>query len=120
MIQDITKNNMDYQISAPGDHRINFSERSIQTLNNHFVSILHVCDTEYPYNQWDIMIKQTVIILNMVQTSRINPKISAYNQLWGIFNVEKLHLHHQDARPSYINAYKKEEHGLITVLWDFI
>jgi hypothetical protein len=35
------------------------------------------------------LIKQTVITLNMVRPSRINPKLSAYNQLWGIFNFEK-------------------------------
>ena len=80
---------MDYQISAPGDHRLKFLEGSLQFFKNHFVSIIHGCDPEYPSNQWDILIKQSVITLNMVQPSRINPEISAYNQLWGIFNFEK-------------------------------
>jgi hypothetical protein len=35
------------------------------------------------------LIKQTAMTLNMVQPSRINPKLSAYNQLWGIFNFKK-------------------------------
>ena len=57
---------MDYQIAAPGDHRLNFAERAIQNFNNHFFSILHGCDTKYPANQWYRLIKQAVIKLNMV------------------------------------------------------
>ena len=56
----------------------------------------------------------------MVGPPQKNTNLSAYNQLWGIFNFEKLHLHHQGARSSYMNAHKKEAHGLIMVLWDFI
>ena len=44
MIEDITKNNIDYQIAAPGDHRLNFLERAIQKFKNNFVSILHWFD----------------------------------------------------------------------------
>ena len=66
MVEEITNNKMDYQIAAPGYHRLNFSERAIQTFKNNFVSILHGCNPEYPANQWDILIKQTLITLNMV------------------------------------------------------
>jgi hypothetical protein len=89
MIAEIEERAMDYQIAAPGDHRLNFAERAIQTFKNHFVSILHGCDPEFPANQWDRLIKQTVMTLNMVRPSRLNPKLSAYNQLWGVFNFEK-------------------------------
>ncbi len=89
MIAEIEERAMDYQIAAPGDHRLNFAERAIQTFKNHFVSVLHGCDPAFPANQWDRLIKQTVMTLNMVRPSRINPKLSAYNQLWGIFNFEK-------------------------------
>ena len=41
IIEEITSNNMDYQIAAPEDHRLKFEERSIQMFKNHFVSILH-------------------------------------------------------------------------------
>ena len=107
---------MDYQIAAPGDHRLKFSERSIQMFKNNFVSIIHGCDRQYLSNQWDSLIQQAVIIL-MVRPSRINPKLSEYNQLWGVFRCEKLHFYHQGARSSYMNAQNKEKHGLITALW---
>ena len=79
MIEDITKNNMGYKIAAPGDHRLNFSERANKTFKNRFVSILHGCYPWYISNHWGILIKQAVITLNMVQPSIINPKLSAYN-----------------------------------------
>ena len=83
------KEKMDYQIAAPGDHRLNFAERAIQTFKNHFVSALHGCDPKFPANQWDRLVPQAVMTLNMVRPSRINPRLSAYNQIHGIFNYEK-------------------------------
>ena len=58
MIAEIEERTMDYQIAAPGDHRLNFAERAIQTFKNHFVSVLHGCDPEFPANQWDRLINQ--------------------------------------------------------------
>jgi hypothetical protein len=89
MIAEIELRQMDYQIASPGDHRLNFAERAIQTFKNHFIAVLHGCDPQFPANQWDRLIPQAVMTLNMVRPSRINPKLSAYNQLWGIFNFEK-------------------------------
>jgi hypothetical protein len=89
MITEIEKRQMNYQIAAPGDHRLNFAERAIQTFKNHFVSVLHGCDPQFPANQWDRLLPQAVMTLNMVRPSRLNPKLSAYNQLWGNFNFEK-------------------------------
>jgi hypothetical protein len=89
MITEIERRSMDYQIAAPGDHRLNFAERAIQTFKNHFVSVLHGCDPQFPANQWDRLLPQTVMTLNMVRPSRLNPRLSAYNQLWGPFNFER-------------------------------
>ena len=89
MIAEIEKRAMNYQIAAPGDHRLNFAERAIQTFKNHFVSVLHGCDPHFPANQWDRLLPQTVMTLNMVRPSRLNPKLLAYNQLWGLFNFDK-------------------------------
>ena len=89
MITRMEQEKMDFQIAAPGDHRLNFAERAIQTFKNHFVSVLHGCDPQFPANQWDRLVPQAVMTLNMVRPSRINPRLSAYNQIHGIFNYEK-------------------------------
>jgi hypothetical protein len=51
MVAEMEKHNMNYQIAAPCDHRLNFAERAIQTFKNHFVSTLHGCDPAFPSNQ---------------------------------------------------------------------
>jgi hypothetical protein len=41
---------------------------------------------------WDELIPQAVITLNLLRTSRLNPKFSAYNQLFGIFDFNRMPL----------------------------
>jgi len=36
----IREQRMEYQLASPGDHRINYAERAIQTYKNHFISTL--------------------------------------------------------------------------------
>ncbi|OEU07083.1 hypothetical protein FRACYDRAFT_198400 [Fragilariopsis cylindrus CCMP1102] len=85
LILEIEKKGLDYQIASPGDHRLNHAERAIQTFKNHFIAVLYGCDSTFPAKQWDRIIKQAVMTLNMCRPSRINPKLSAYQQVWGNF-----------------------------------
>ena len=39
-------------------------------------------DDDFSTDQWDQPIKQTVMTLNMLQLSWINPEHLAYNQVW--------------------------------------
>ena len=48
------------------------------------------------------------------------PKYISIQPTVGDIQLWKLHLHHQDSRSLYMNAHKKEKHGLITELWDYI
>jgi hypothetical protein len=68
---------LDYQIASPGDHRLNHAERAIQTFKNHFIAVLYGCDSTFPAKQWDRIIKQAVMTLNMCRPSQINLKLSA-------------------------------------------
>ncbi|OEU05713.1 hypothetical protein FRACYDRAFT_231764 [Fragilariopsis cylindrus CCMP1102] len=89
LILEIEKKGLDYQIASPGDHRLNHAERAIQTFKNHFIAVLYGCDSTFPAKQWDRIIKQAVMTLNMCRPSRINPKLSAYQQVWGNFDFNK-------------------------------
>ena len=80
---------LDNQLASPGDHRLNFAERAIQTFKNHFIAILSGTDPDFPKNRWDLLLPQTVITLNLARPSRINPKLSAYAQLYGTFDFSK-------------------------------
>ena len=49
----IIKNNNQYQLVPPNQHRRNATENAIQTFKNHFLSGLATCDTKYPIEEWD-------------------------------------------------------------------
>lgn len=78
MIEEIERLNMDYKIAAPGNHRLLWAERSIQTVKAHLFSILHGADPNFPEDQWDQLLPQAIMTLNMTRLSGINPDISAY------------------------------------------
>ena len=75
-----------FQLVLPRIHCRNSVEQAIQTFKNHFIALLYGIDDKFPANQWDRLVKHAVITLNMLRPSRINPLLSAYNQLWGNFD----------------------------------
>ena len=85
IISAITTNNMKFQLAPPGDHRTNPAERAVQTFKNHFIYLVYGIDEKFPVNQCDRLIKHAVVTLNILRSSRINPLLSAYNQLYGNF-----------------------------------
>jgi hypothetical protein len=84
LIKEIENKGLKYQIASP-----NHAERASQTFKNHFIAILHGTDSGFPAKQWDWLIKQVVMTLNMCRPSRINPKLSAYQQVWRNFDFNK-------------------------------
>ena len=76
----------DYQLVPPHTHRRNLAERAIQTYKNHFKAGLASVDPNFPLSQWDNLIEQANITLNLLRSSRVNPKLSAYSYIFGEFN----------------------------------
>jgi Reverse transcriptase (RNA-dependent DNA polymerase) len=74
------------QFVPPGVHRANSAERAIRTFKNHLISGLSTTDPNFPMHLWDRLIPQAVITLNLLRTSRINPNLSAYAQVFGAYN----------------------------------
>lgn len=77
--------NLNFQLVPPGVHRRNAAERAIRTFKDHFIAILCGTDANFPMHLWDKLLEQAIITLNLLRTSRINPKHSAYSQLNGPF-----------------------------------
>lgn len=80
---------IDLQLVPPHIHRRNAAERAIQMFKNHFIAILSNTHKKFPLYLWDLLVPQAQMTLNMLRTSRINPKLSAYEQLEGIFNFNR-------------------------------
>jgi len=89
LIDAIENKGLDYQLASPYDHQLNPAERQVQTFNNHLISNLHGCDTSFPAYEWCSIIRQCEMTLNMLRRLRINPKLSAYTQLFGMFDYNQ-------------------------------
>jgi hypothetical protein len=85
----IMKAGANYQLVEPNNHCVNAAERAIRTFKNHFIAGLCSTDPRFPITLWDKLLPQAVITLNLLRTSRLNPKLSAHTQLHGVFNFNK-------------------------------
>ncbi len=89
LIASIESKHLEYQLANAHDHRHNLAERAIRTFKSHFISILNGTDSRFPPHLWCRLIPQAVATLNMLRPSRLNPHLSAYNQLFGKFNINR-------------------------------
>mgnify|MGYP003330606412 CR=1 FL=1 len=76
-----------YQFATPYKH-CKHAEVAIQTYKSHLKSGLAGVDPKFPLSEWDRLIPQTNITLNLLRSSRINPKLSAYAYIHGFFNFQ--------------------------------
>ena len=61
----------------------------IHTFENHFKAGLATVDKKFPISEWDRLVEQAVLTLNLLRTSRVNPKLSAWAYLFGMFDFNK-------------------------------
>jgi hypothetical protein len=81
--------NIDFQLVPPGLHRRNAAERAIRTFKKHFMAGLCTTDARFPLTLWDHLLPQALITLNLMRTSRINPRLSAWAQVHGTFDYNR-------------------------------
>lgn len=79
---------MTIELVPPGNHRALKAERDIRTAKEHLISTWATADPNFPMTHWD-QTEQIETVLNMMRPSRINPRLSAYEQLRGAFNWSK-------------------------------
>jgi hypothetical protein len=82
--QDIT-----FQLVPPYSHIRNVAERAIRSFKDHLIAGLCSTDKSFPMHFWDILLPQAVITLNMLRTSRINPKLSASTHIDGQYDYKR-------------------------------
>jgi hypothetical protein len=88
--QTLNKHKIAYQLLVPPHlHRLNAAERAIQTFKNHFITTLCIADPNFPAKEWDRLLPQAELTLNLLRNCRFNPKLSAYAALHGTFDFNK-------------------------------
>jgi Reverse transcriptase (RNA-dependent DNA polymerase) len=70
-------------------HRRNAAERAIRTWKNHFLAGLASLNPRFPLRYWSYLLPQAELTLNLLRQSRLNPRLSAYAQLFGIFDYNR-------------------------------
>ena len=69
--------NSTFQLVLPYQHRQNVAETAIKTVKSHLLSGIASCHKQFPITEWDRLLPQAEITLNLLRNSRINPKIFA-------------------------------------------
>ena len=70
-------------------HRRNVVEQVIKNYKNHFIYELSTTDPDLPISEWDRLLYQCKITLNILRNFRVNPALSAYAYLFGPYDFNK-------------------------------
>lgn len=76
------KNKAEFQLVPSLIYRRNKAERAIRTFKNHFLAGLPSCNQSFPFAEWNCLIPQMVLALNLLHPLRLNPKLSSYAYLF--------------------------------------
>ncbi|KAL7477530.1 hypothetical protein ACHAW6_003338 [Cyclotella cf. meneghiniana] len=80
------------KLTPTNQHRCNAAERAIQTFKGHFISVLAGVSDNFPIHQWDELLPQTILTLNLLWKSYVAPNISAYAHHHGSFDYNRMPL----------------------------
>ena len=69
------KEKIAYQLVPPTIHRRAAAERAIETWNDHFIPGLSSLHPEFPLLEWDWIIYQGMLTLNLLKNARVNSKL---------------------------------------------
>ena len=73
-------------------HPQNAAQCTICTFKNHFLSGIATCDPDFPLREWDLLLSQVELTLNVLRNSRLNPKLSSWAFLFGNHDFNKFPL----------------------------
>jgi hypothetical protein len=85
----LDNNQVDAQLTPPHVHRRNAAERAIRTFKNHFIAGLASTAPDFILHLWDRLLRQAIQTLNLLQTSRLHPQLSAYAHVHAIFDFNR-------------------------------
>ncbi len=83
---------MNVELVLPGCHQQNVAEVAIHNFKSHFLSILAGVADDFPQHLWDQLLPQTEITLNLIWQLNATLTVSAYAQLSGPFDYNKMPL----------------------------
>ena len=88
----IHENGCRVELMPADQHRRNAAKQAIQTFKSHFIATLAGVSDTFPIHQWDELIPQVVLTLNLLRQSNVAPNISAYSYHHGPFDYNRMPL----------------------------
>jgi hypothetical protein len=85
----LRQHDITFELVPPHQHRRNAAERAIRTFKNHFLAGLATCHPDFPIREWDRLLQQAELTINLLRNSRLNPKLSAWAFLFGNHDFNK-------------------------------
>ena len=76
-----------FQLAPPHMHQRNATERAVRNFRNQFFASLCTVEPLFPFYLWDRLLPKVTMTLNMVRRYRLNPGLSAYEQVDAIYNL---------------------------------
>jgi hypothetical protein len=83
----LTKEECKLQLVEPHNHRINAAKRAIQMFKDAFIATLATINSDFRLQLWDRLNPQVLNCLNMMRASCIDPSKSAYENLYGSYDL---------------------------------
>ena len=80
---------IELMLVPPYLHRANAARKIIDIFKCHFITGLATVDPDFPLHLWCRLLPLASLTLNLLRPSRINPKLSAYEILEGVFDYNK-------------------------------
>lgn len=81
--------NIKTQLVPPGNHRANRAERAIRTFKNHFIAAVNGLPASFPPGQWDRLLPQIELTLNLLRPCVSRPSISAWEAVNGLYDYHR-------------------------------
>ncbi|KAL7480511.1 hypothetical protein ACHAW6_006206 [Cyclotella cf. meneghiniana] len=88
----IRSNGCTVELTPPDVHQHNNAKCTIQTFKSHFIAILSGVDNSFPITEWDSLLPQAILIVNLLYNANVAPKISAYTYHHGPFDYDRMPL----------------------------
>ena len=111
------KHGVTFQRDKPHLHCANVAEHAIQTFKNLMKAVLASLDPNFPISEWNRLLPQIDLTLNLLRALRVNPKLSAYAYLHGQFDYNLIPLVPMGTRVIALNQLY-ELHELLMVMMD--
>ena len=109
--ESLKKHDKKYKHTPPHIHWQNAAEFEIRTFKKHVLSGFATCDGEFPIAEWDRLLMQTELTLNLLRMSQVNKKLSAYAYLFGNFDFNRTPLAPPDTKVLIHEKIRIVEHG---------